>query len=132
MNLKNFDKYKQVEKVWGREIWLTNTQAYCAKFLEIQPGFHCSLHCHKLKHETFFVLEGTAQIKVIYPNGYNEERVYIPGDHLALEPGTYHRFQSVNSSPVLLLEVSTQHSDSDVQRLVDSGPILSSNKDNPW
>lgn len=123
MNIKDFDQYKKVTKVWGTEIWLTNTNDYCAKFLLISPGYKCSLHCHRIKKETFFVLEGQAKIKLIHPYNGSTEQLYNPGDYIELSPSTYHSFQSANYQPVLLLEVSTRHSDADVVRLVDSGPI---------
>jgi mannose-6-phosphate isomerase-like protein (cupin superfamily) len=94
---------------------------HCAKFLYLKGGYKCSLHRHAIKDETFFVLEGTVTIKYIAKNGTIVTRHYEVGEHLHIEPGTYHQFWS--HSPALLLEVSTEHRESDVARLQDSAPI---------
>src|SRR4051812_37450647 len=41
------------DKIWGREIWITNTALYCGKHLLLNKGYQCSLHYHKIKDETF-------------------------------------------------------------------------------
>ena len=48
----------KIEKVWGYEEIPVNTNLYCFKFLNLKRGFCCSLHHHKLKTETFFILSG--------------------------------------------------------------------------
>jgi D-lyxose ketol-isomerase len=127
MDLSVFDSYKQVPKAWGREIWLVNGPLYCAKLLVLTEGQQCSLHRHKIKDETFFMLEGAG----IYVEFLSHEdsrhnvRALLPGESQHIYPFTYHRFWSPEG-PAILLEVSTQHSDDDVERLEESGPIASS------
>ena len=55
---------KTVKKVWGQEEWVVNNDKYCGKILTVKKGFRCSLHYHKKKHETFYVLEGNLLMEV--------------------------------------------------------------------
>ena len=49
--------YKEVKKKWGKEIWIVNRE-YCGKKLVLNKGFRCSMHFHKNKDETFYILTG--------------------------------------------------------------------------
>lgn len=119
LNLQQFDEYKQIPKVWGREIWLCNTPLYCSKLLVIEPGFQCSLHYHPIKNEDFFMIDGTyVQVDL------GGLRVLMPGDSVHIPAQQPHRFGvPEGQSRAVLLEVSTRHEDSDVVRLEESGPI---------
>jgi D-lyxose ketol-isomerase len=121
---------KFVEKVWGAEAWLTNTEKYCAKILKLNPGFQCSLHYHNFKDETFIVMQGDVYLEIrrilsaqpLYHhfNSGDQQRVY---------PGTAHRFWTNNPDGALILEISTYHDDEDVVRLQESSRI--SNEQTP-
>lgn len=121
-NLDAFQGYPTVQKVWGREIILTN-KSYCAKFMVLNAGFRCSLHRHLRKDETFFVLQGIIGVEW----GTNPALMHIeykgPGDPLPLLPGTYHRFWQASDDQAIMLEVSSHHDDADVERLEESGPF---------
>lgn len=110
----------RVDKVWGFEQIVVNTPLYCAKFLHVQPGKKCSLHYHKIKDETFYVLDGECGMQtslvapVPIPVMHKGQGQYIP-------PGLPHRFSSERGC--ILLEVSTHHDDADVVRLEPSGEI---------
>lgn len=120
LDLSQFDSYPQVVKAWGREIWLCNTPLYCAKLLVITPGFQCSLHRHLVKDETFFMLEGRYACAQFQDEAF---QVLSPGTEFHVPPGRYHRFWVPKAFPqAVLLEISTQHSDDDVERLEESGP----------
>jgi D-lyxose ketol-isomerase len=123
VDLSPYSNYKQVKKVWGREIWLTNNDDYCAKYLELKPGYKCSLHCHPIKHETFFVLEGTVILITTVSDTW-PRRIHIlgPGDNFDITPNLYHSFQTLAGDRAIILEVSTKHDDLDVVRLEESGP----------
>ena len=110
---------KRVKKDWGNELWLVNNEKYCAKFLYLRPGFRCSLHRHREKDETFFILCGTLELEI---SGH-ASRIMQYGDTQRIEPGTYHRFANHQDRTCLILEVSTHHSDEDVERLEPSGKI---------
>ncbi len=47
---------KKVNKVWGSEEWIVNNSTYCGKILNIKKGYRSSIHYHKNKHETFYLL----------------------------------------------------------------------------
>lgn len=122
IDLTRFDGYARHDKVWGYEVWLHNSPLYCAKLLVISPGMQCSLHRHRVKTETFFVLQGEVRIEL----GLATEHKTV-GDSVHVPVGTWHRFGNPNTSDfgdqVILLEVSSHHDDADVERFEESGPI---------
>ncbi len=108
---------KFVPKVWGSEEWLVNNEKYCAKFLNLVRGYQCSLHYHKLKDETFYVLDGKVEIEL-------QDNILIlnKGDFVRIKPTIIHRFRATTPT-ARILEVSTTHSDEDSYRLVESKAI---------
>jgi len=108
-------KYKEVKKEWGKEIWLVNRD-YCGKRLILNKGYRCSMHYHKNKDETFYVLKG----KVLMEIG-NKKYVMLPGHSILIEPNTKHRFTGLEDSEIM--EFSTHHEDSDSYREELSGKI---------
>lgn len=83
------------------EYWIANETAagYCGKYLFVFAGQTCPKHRHRLKHETFFLLEG--RLEVEYDGRLLELR---RGQTLPIETGRYHRFTGLE--PSLLLELS--------------------------
>ncbi len=99
---------KIVPKIWGKEYWITNEKEYCGKLLFIRKGCQSSLHYHKKKKETFFLISGDVNLEV----GHS----VIPiKDMVVIEPKTRHRFIGVTDA--VLLEVSTHHDENDVVRI---------------
>ena len=47
-----------VSKGWGYELWIENNELYCGKHLHVLPTKWCSVHYHKNKKETFYVING--------------------------------------------------------------------------
>lgn len=119
MNLDHFEGYPVTKKLWGEERLLINAD-YCAKLLIIEPGFTCSVHRHRTKDETFFVLEGTVGIEAGTDPAFLHVEFKGVGDCRRMLPGTYHRFWSSQSERAILLEVSSHHDDADVDRLQES------------
>lgn len=108
-----------VEKTWGREFWVVNEPNYCLKYLKINPGFQCSVHCHKKKDETFVGLSGTVRLMIHTDNGAEFQTHAIhEGQKYHVTPKTYHSFQAFNVA--WLMEISTHHDDRDVFRLQES------------
>lgn len=107
-----------VNKVWGQEVYLVDTELYCAKVLYVEPGFACSLHRHLLKDETFVVRGGA-----IFLEFGNKKRYLARGDTERILPGTWHRFTNRGPARAVILEVSTHHSDLDVERKQESRAI---------
>jgi len=106
----------EVEKVWGKEEWLVNTDKYCFKKLHLNKGYRCSMHHHKIKDETFIIHSGHVKMEV-------GEKVFFlsKGDQVHIAPNTEHRFTGMENS--LIYEVSTTHIDSDSYRTEESGKI---------
>ncbi|SRR6266481_5598686 len=125
MNIEYFRDYPHVPKIWGEEIWLTNTPMYCAKFLALKDGYQCSLHRHLLKTETFFVLKGAVDLEV--QTGLDQKSLSTlrleAGENYHLPAGVFHRFSTAKPGGAIILEVSTRHDDLDVERLEDSRAI---------
>jgi len=91
----------QFMEIGETEFWVANEAAlgYCGKFLFVFDGQTCPYHYHRMKHETFFVVEGSLRMKV-----GEEERILREGDLLPMPPGVGHSFTGVG--PALVLEVS--------------------------
>ncbi len=106
---------KVVPKGWGQEDWIHNDKLYCGKKLVLLKGKHCSLHFHILKTETFYIIKGKVLIELYYPDGSQELREMVPGDHALLVPGVVHRFTGLEYSEIM--EFSTQHFDEDSHRI---------------
>ncbi|PIN90216.1 cupin domain-containing protein [Candidatus Pacearchaeota archaeon CG10_big_fil_rev_8_21_14_0_10_34_76] len=106
------------EKGWGRELWIANSQLYCGKILEVRKDKKCSIHYHKLKDETFYILDGKILIE-LYPDGYPgnlDTLVMNPGDTIHIPQHLPHRFTGIEDSRIL--EISTQHFEEDSYRLL--------------
>lgn len=123
-----------VLKKWGWEQILVNRPEYCGKILTVLPnGNACSIHFHKLKHETFHVLEGSIFLELLgivgdpaHPTGYRVDReldrlILCKGQALSLPPLMAHRFWTVDI-PAVFLETSSHDDPNDSYRFVDSGP----------
>ncbi len=87
---------------------------YCGKILNLKKGFESSLHKHKIKDETFFVLEG----KFLMELG-KKKRVMLPGNSIHVPRNKYHRFSGLEDSKII--EFSTKHFESDSYRKTQSG-----------
>ncbi|MEA2037357.1 MAG: cupin domain-containing protein [Nanoarchaeota archaeon] len=106
--MEKITKHKEVPKKWGNEIWIVNKD-YCGKILVLNKGFACSMHCHKNKDETFYILKG----KVLLETDKTRE-IMNAGESMLINPNTYHRFIGLEDSKIL--EFSTHHEDSDSYR----------------
>lgn len=120
-----FSGYPTYEKAWGKEIWLCNTEQYCAKLLIVEPGFQCSRHYHKIKDEMFVVLAGRLELYFQELSGFGGCFILPVGGKWQIKPGTSHRFLAPTDR-AMILEISTHHDDNDVVRLEPSGPIPTS------
>ena len=111
-----------VEKVWGREIWMANTDLYCGKLLYLKKGKRCSIHYHKNKDETFYIHSGRVLME-LWKNDKHENKIMEEGEVLRLRPNTKHRFGGLEDS--LIIEISTHHEEEDSYRDSDqlSGDI---------
>lgn len=120
MNLKDLIKQPEIHpKGWGRELWIANSELYCGKIMEINKNKRCSIHYHKLKDETFYILSGKIQLNIYY-NGYPgepENTIMNIGDIFHVTQGLIHQFIALEDSKIL--EISTQHFEEDSHRLLN-------------
>ena len=140
----------KIKKVWGSEDWLVLNEKYCAKFLNLNHKYQCSVHYHARKDETFYVLAGEVELYVvellpyyqIYPLTNDDITTYYKeiqkrkkeiltsmvkvrlttGQQYRLKPFTAHRFTSITSGSKIL-EISTTHYEEDSYRLTESGKV---------
>lgn len=107
---------KIVEKVWGHEEWIVNTDNYCGKRLILKKGYQSSLHYHKTKDETFYVDKGKVLLEL------NSQKIIMNlEDAQRIMPNQTHRFSGLEDS--VILEFSTKHDEHDVVRLEESRKI---------
>jgi mannose-6-phosphate isomerase len=120
-NLKGIEQFRfepvRVEKPWGYELIWALTEEYAGKLLSVNAGHQLSLQFHTEKDESWYVLEGRAELEFA---GAGEKtttaEVVTPGAAFRITPGTVHRIRALEDT--LVLEVSTPHLD-DVIRLED-------------
>lgn len=106
-----------VEKGWGSEnIWASN-DLYCSKFLNFNSGSKFSMHFHREKDETWYVLKGKFIVKWIdTSNADVYEKELTEGDvhrNLPLQP---HQLICIEEGTIL--EVSTPDSVEDNYRVL--------------
>ncbi|MFH0898269.1 MAG: cupin domain-containing protein [bacterium] len=110
-----------VKKSWGHEEWIVNNEKYCGKKLVFNQGHHCSMHFHKIKEETFYLLYGKMLVELEQEDGSIAKRVITSGDVQHITPGLPHRMTALVDSAII--EFSTFHMDSDSYRKSPSGKI---------
>jgi len=114
-----------VKKVWGEERWIRNDEMYCIKELVIKPDYQTSIHYHKKKTETFYIVHGIAGIEIFENDGTSKTHIIAIGKGstrtLHIERGVKHRIIGVTAEETLLLECSTQHFEDDSYRESKSG-----------
>lgn len=108
-------------KGWGYEDWIVNNEQYCGKFLHFESGKRCSLHYHKRKDETFYLLFGRLEIILAdsledYELGNTSKITLNQGECLHIWRGRVHQIIAVEESD--LVEVSTQHFEEDSYRII--------------
>jgi len=109
----------KVEKGWGHEIWIHNSEKYCGKLLFFNKGKKCSWHYHHLKEETFYLQEGRILLKYGWDEDINKATTLVlrPGSSFHITVGLKHQMKGLLKSNILF-EFSTQHFDSDSIRII--------------
>jgi mannose-6-phosphate isomerase-like protein (cupin superfamily) len=107
----------RVDKGWGHELWIHNDEKYCGKLLFFVKGKKCSLHYHKLKHETFYVQSGKLLCTFTEAEDAQVEKVILnAGDSKEVPPGLIHQMEALEDT--IMFEFSTQHFEEDSYRIV--------------
>ena len=107
---------KIVEKPWGRELWVAQSQEYALKIIQVNKGCRSSLQYHVKKHEHIYLDAGLLQIEREDDAGQMQTLVLKPGDVIENLPGRKHRTTALEDCR--LIEVSTPELD-DVVRVED-------------
>ena len=109
--------FQKIEKPWGYEELVECNDKYVVKKLFMRKNNCCSIQYHELKKETIVVLSGV--LKIYIGNDINnlEEKNYMLGDTITIQPYTIHRMEAVEDS--LYIETSTNEL-WDVVRLQDN------------
>ena len=120
-NVKSLDRFafepQRVDKPWGHELIWALSEEYAGKLLSVKAGHKLSLQFHRQKDESWYLLEGRAEVEFAGPGeGVTISEVIVPGAAFRIRPGTVHRIRALEDS--VMLEVSTPHLD-DVVRLED-------------
>ena len=103
------------KKVWGEEHWIVNKE-YCGKKLVVNRGFRSSIHYHKDKDETFYMLSGKLLMELD-----GTQRILKAGDKLYVPTEAKHRFTGLENSE--MIEFSTHHREDDSFRDSESGRV---------
>ena len=107
---------KIVHKPWGKEEWLALNDFYCYKRIYINAGYKTSYQYHQFKHETNYIISGTAEVWLENEDGLVEKKIMNAGDFFYVTPPRKHRVIAITD--IILQEVSTPHVD-DVIRIND-------------
>tara|TARA_B000000609_G_scaffold142161_1_gene121455 strand:- start:604 stop:972 length:369 start_codon:yes stop_codon:yes gene_type:complete len=106
-----------VEKGWGHElIWATN-DLYCGKLMKFNKGAKFSMHFHKDKDESWYVLAG--KFRVIWIETQNADvraKELKTGDTWHNPPLLPHQIECIEEGTII--EVSTPDSVEDNYRVV--------------
>jgi mannose-6-phosphate isomerase-like protein (cupin superfamily) len=107
----------EVKKGWGSElIWVTNDK-YCSKFLNFNQGARFSMHFHREKEETWYVLSGKFEIEVIdTKNADVRKKIIGEGMIHHNDPLVPHRITCLEAGTII--EVSTPDSVEDNYRVL--------------
>ena len=122
VNLNGLDAFavdvRRVDKPWGHELIWALTDAYCGKVLFVRAGESLSLHFHREKDESWYVLDGRAMLELgAAGQTMLDSEIVAAGSAFRFVPGTVHRVRALEDTRIL--EVSTPQID-DVVRLEDA------------
>jgi mannose-6-phosphate isomerase-like protein (cupin superfamily) len=106
-----------VEKGWGSElIWATNDK-YCGKMLKFNKDAKFSMHFHREKDETWYVLDGRFVVKVIDTQDAAQTQYMLEaGDTWHNPPLVPHQIICLEGGTII--EVSTPDSVEDNYRVL--------------
>lgn len=110
-------KKEIVQKGWGHEEIWASTYGYAAKILHFKQGAKFSMHMHKVKDETWYVLSGTFRLLIINTkNAKQEEIILNAGDVWRNTPMMPHQLICLEEGKII--EASTADSAEDNYRVM--------------
>lgn len=97
---------KKIEKPWGYELhWVPENRSYMGKLLHINAGSRFALQIHENKLESWFLINGKAEIIWDDENGNLVETEIEPGKGYSCHIGQRHRLVGITDCDII--EVST-------------------------
>lgn len=106
----------RIDKGWGHEQIWASTPFYCGKFMHFNKNAKFSMHFHRIKRETWYVLNG--EFIVQYINTYDATIIDKPlkiGDTWTNDPLVPHRLICLEAGTII--EVSTADDPADNYRV---------------
>ena len=104
-------------KGWGDELIWASNDLYCGKMLNFNSGSCCSMHFHKEKDETWYVLNGKFTVRYIdTETAKTHEAELNPGDVWHNKPLLPHQVVCIEQGTII--EVSTPDSIEDNYRVI--------------
>lgn len=105
-----------VEKGWGHEYIFATNDKYCGKLLKFSTGAKFSMHFHREKDETWYVLSGKFVVRYINTLNADTKEVELDvGDTWRNEPCEPHQLICLEEGTII--EVSTPDSVEDNYRV---------------
>lgn len=106
-----------VEKGWGHEKVIHNSDGYCGKVLCFRKGGKCSYHFHRLKTETFYCV-GRVLVRYGYGDDLESTKSVVleTGDSFHVPTGLRHQMEALEDSE--LFEFSTHDLPEDSIRII--------------
>ena len=106
-----------VEKGWGSEVIFATTDKYCGKLLNFNAGAKFSMHFHREKDESWYVLTGKFIVKVIDTTNASQHDILLePGNTWHNKPLLPHQVICLEEGTII--EVSTPDSVEDNYRVL--------------
>ncbi len=107
---------ERLPKGWGHEEIIHNGEECCGKILHYKKGGKSSTHFHLIKSEFWRVLDGIFKLTYIdMETADRKEAILIKGNVIDIYHGCVHGIECVEEGSIL--EVSSQHFDSDSYRI---------------
>lgn len=108
---------RTVMKGWGSEIIWADQLGYCGKFLNFKAGSKFSMHFHKDKDETWYVLSGKFKLTIIITeNAKQVSKTIQAGDVWRNAPLAPHQLECIEEGQIV--EVSTHDNPDDNYRIL--------------
>jgi mannose-6-phosphate isomerase len=105
-----------VEKPWGRVVTYALNQPSSVRVITVEPGQETSVHYHRMRDETWVVLDPGLEIEIGDRSVHPE-----PGEEFVIPAEEAHRIRCMGSGPGRILEVAYGYTtEDDSQRLQDA------------
>jgi quercetin dioxygenase-like cupin family protein len=106
-----------IEKGWGHEFIFATNELYCGKLMKFNKGAKFSMHFHKDKDETWYVMDGKFKLHMIRTDDASHYTYdLVPGDVHRIYPLQPHQLECIEEGTII--EVSTPDSVADNFRIM--------------